>query len=48
MLYEVITGFSLVGNDRRDINSRIDKIFNFAEELGLAEIIDTEMEIINL
>ncbi len=41
-------GFSLVGNDRRDINSRIDKIFNFAEELGLAEIIDTEMEIINL
>jgi len=30
------------------INSKIDKIFNLADELGLAEIIDSEMEIINL
>lgn len=41
-------GFSLSGNDRRVINSKIDKIFNFTDELGLAEIIDTNMEIINL
>ncbi|GBC63924.1 DUF503 domain-containing protein [Desulfonema ishimotonii] len=41
-------GFSMVGNDRQVINSKIDKIFNMAESLGLAEIIDTEMEIINL
>ena len=41
-------GFALVGNDRTVINSKIDKIFNFADELGLAEIIDSEMEIINL
>jgi len=41
-------GFALVGNNRKVINSKIDKIFNLAEELGLAEIIDTEMEIINL
>ncbi|MDM8523129.1 DUF503 domain-containing protein [Desulfococcaceae bacterium HSG8] len=40
-------GFSLVGNDRKVINSKIDKVFNLAEALGLAEIIDTEMEIIN-
>jgi len=40
-------GFSLVGNDRRVINSKIDKLFNLADEMGLAEIIDTEMEIIN-
>ena len=41
-------GFALVGNDRGLINSKIDKIFNLADALGLAEIIDTDMEIINL
>ena len=41
-------GFSLVGNDQALINSKIDKIFNMADDLGLAEIIDTEMEIIHL
>jgi uncharacterized protein YlxP (DUF503 family) len=41
-------GFALVGNNRTLINSKIDKIFNFADELGLAEMIDSQMEIINL
>jgi uncharacterized protein YlxP (DUF503 family) len=41
-------GFSLVGNDQGIINSKIDKMVNLAEDLGLAEIIDTEMEIIHL
>jgi hypothetical protein len=41
-------GFALVGNNRAVINSKMDKVFNLAEDLGLAEIIDTEMEIINL
>ena len=41
-------GFSLVGNDAALINSKIDKIFNLAEDMGLAEIVDTEMEIIHL
>jgi len=41
-------GFSLVGNDAALINSKIDKIFNLAEDIGLAEIVDTEMEIIHL
>ncbi len=41
-------GFSLVGNDAALINSKIDKLFNMAEDLGLAEIVDTEMEIIHL
>lgn len=40
-------GFAMVGNDRAFMNSKIDKVFNFAENLGLAEIIDTELEIIN-
>jgi hypothetical protein len=30
------------------INSKIDKMFNLAEELGLAEVIDSEMELITL
>ena len=41
-------GFSLVGNDKALVNSKIDKIFNMADDLGLAEIVDTEMEIIHL
>ena len=41
-------GFALAGNDRMLINSKIDKLFNFVEELGLAEVVDTEMEIMNL
>ena len=41
-------GFSMVGNDRRRINSKIDKLFEFTENLQLAEIINTDMEIINI
>ena len=41
-------GFALVGNNRQVINSKIDKLFNFVDALGLAEIIDSEIEIINL
>ena len=41
-------GFTLVGNDKTLVNSKIDKIFNLVEDLGLAEVIDTEMEIISL
>ena len=41
-------GFSMVGNDRAVINSKMDKLFNLAEDIGLAETIDMEMEIISL
>ena len=41
-------GFCMVGNDRAVINSKVDKLFNMAEDLGLAEVIDMEMEIISL
>ena len=41
-------GFSTVGNSKAAINSKIDKIFNLAEALGLADIIDSEMEIFNI
>jgi uncharacterized protein len=40
-----VVGFSLVGNDKALINSKIDKMFNLAEELGLAEVIDSQMEL---
>ena len=43
-----VIGFALVGNNRSVINAKIDKIFNLADELGLAEIIDSDMEIINI
>jgi hypothetical protein len=45
---EALIGFAVVGNDRILTNSIVDKVFNFADELGLAEIINTDMEIINL
>lgn len=45
---QAIIGVTLVGNEVGLINSKIDKIFNLAEDLGLAEIIDTDMEIITL
>lgn len=41
-------GFSLAGSDHKVINAKIDKIINLADALGLAEMIDTEMEIIHL
>jgi uncharacterized protein YlxP (DUF503 family) len=41
-------GFSLVGNNKKIINSKIDKIFNMADAMGLAEIVDMEMEIFNI
>jgi uncharacterized protein YlxP (DUF503 family) len=41
-------GLAFVGNDRRQINSKMDKAFNFVENMHVAEIIDSEMEIMNL
>ncbi len=41
-------GFALVGNSAPLINSKIDKVFNMVENLCLAEMIDTQMEIIHI
>ena len=41
-------GFALAGSDHGLINAKIDKMINFVDDLGLAELIDTEMEIIHL
>ncbi len=41
-------GVAIAGSDHAVVNSVLDKIFNFTEDLGIAEIIDFEMEIISL
>ncbi len=41
-------GFSITGNDSRVVNSKIDKVFNLACDIGLAQVADTQMEIIHL
>jgi hypothetical protein len=41
-------GFCTVGNDRRFVNSSLDKIIDFIEGMYLAEVIEKEMEIITV
>ena len=41
-------GFAFVGNDRRAINSKIDKMLEFIESLSLAHIIEAQVEIITI
>jgi uncharacterized protein YlxP (DUF503 family) len=41
-------GIAFVGNNRRVINSKLDKALNLVEAMQLAEVIDTSIEIVNL
>ena len=41
-------GFALAGSDHASINAKIDKMLNFTEALGLAELVDSEIEIIHM
>jgi hypothetical protein len=41
-------GFSMTGNDSRVMNSKLDKVINFADGLGLAVIVDSQIEIIHV
>ncbi len=43
-----VIGVALVGNDTGLINAQLDKLLDFVEDLGLAEMTDSEMEIIHL
>jgi hypothetical protein len=40
-------GFSMVGNDTRYVNSKMDKLINMVDDSGLAELVDTQIEIIH-
>jgi uncharacterized protein YlxP (DUF503 family) len=37
-----------VGNDRRYINSGLDKVIDFIEKMNLVEMVGTEMEILTV
>lgn len=41
-------GLAMAGNDAGRINSQLDKALNMAEDMGLAMIADTSIEIIHL
>jgi hypothetical protein len=41
-------GFALVGNDASFLNSKADKILRFMEDLYLAEIVKSKLEIMTL
>jgi uncharacterized protein YlxP (DUF503 family) len=41
-------GFAVVGNDRRFINSTMDKLIEFIGNLQLADLIDSSFEIMNI
>jgi uncharacterized protein len=41
-------GFCAVSNDRRHINSSLDKVIDYIEKMYLVEILHTEMEILTV
>ncbi|MFP4475554.1 MAG: DUF503 domain-containing protein [Desulfatibacillaceae bacterium] len=41
-------GFALVGNSRQLVNSKMDRIVNMVEDMGITQVADSEMEIMNL
>lgn len=41
-------GVAAVGNSRSVVNSALDKITRFVESMGLAEVLEAKLEIINL
>jgi uncharacterized protein YlxP (DUF503 family) len=41
-------GICTVGNDRRHINSSLDKVIDFVEKMQLVEMIHTDIEILSL
>jgi uncharacterized protein YlxP (DUF503 family) len=41
-------GFCTVSNDRRHINSSLDKVVDYIEKMYLVEVLSTEIEILTL
>ncbi len=41
-------GFCTVGNDRRHINSSLDKVIYFIEQMNVVEMVHAEIEIITV
>jgi len=40
-------GMSLVGNDRKFVNSYLDRVVNFVEAMNIVDIAHSELEILN-
>jgi uncharacterized protein YlxP (DUF503 family) len=40
-------GIAAVGNDKAFVNSVLDKALNFIEEMNMAEVTDTSIELLN-
>jgi hypothetical protein len=47
LLNRAVLGIAVVGNDRRHVNSSLDIILQFIENMHIAEIIDRELELLN-
>lgn len=45
---KAVIGVAVVGSDNRVLNSLLDRILDFMESLGLAELVDSEIELISL
>lgn len=41
-------GITTVGNDRQHMDSSLTHILSFLESMGLAQLVDSEMEILNV
>lgn len=41
-------GVATIGSDRSVINQRLDHVLNFVEDLGVADLIDHRIELINM
>ncbi len=40
-------GVAMVGNDHQLINSKMDKLLDMAEDMGLAEMLESEIDIVH-
>ena len=43
-----LIGICAVGNDRRHINSSLDKVIDFVEKMHMVEMVHTDIEILSL
>lgn len=48
MWQKIELGISAVGNDRRHIDSSLNRVLSYIDSLYLAPIVDTQMEIFNV
>jgi hypothetical protein len=44
---KAVLGICAVGNDRQRVNSTLDRVVNFIEQTQLADVANSELEIIN-